>query len=286
MDSIENKNIGWQRVLLLIIPYVITVGIFQGIGFLITGTSFDDMENIPIRNKLYISIFDMVGTFLVLWGFMSVVENEKLFKLGFSLQNRFKDCLLGFGLGVFILVFGFFYLLLSGNIDFNRIVFDPIKLGQSFALFLIVAVVEESLIRGYVLRNLMISFNKYLALILSSLIFSLMHGLNPNFNNIAFVNIFLAGILLGITYIHTQNLWFPIMLHFSWNFFQTNLGFNVSGQDSYSFVEIDLVKKNLFNGGEFGFEGSILCIIIQSLIIISMVIFYAKKQQVKTVQKI
>ncbi|MDA9294917.1 CPBP family intramembrane metalloprotease [Flavobacteriaceae bacterium] len=150
----------------------------------------------------------------------------------------------------------------------------------SFLLFTIVAIVEETLLRGYVLRNLMYSFNKYIALIWSSILFSLMHGFNPIIDTFALIELFLAGILLGQSYIHTKNLWFPIALHFSWNFFQTHFGFNVSGQDTYSLIEFSIVENNLWNGGDFGFEGSWLSI-ISSIIMIILVERYFKKTAIK-----
>lgn len=134
--------------------------------------------------------------------------------------------------------------------------------------------------RGYVLRNLMYSFNKYIALIWSSILFSLMHGFNPNIDTFALIELFLAGILLGQSYIYTKNLWFPIALHFSWNFFQTHFGFNVSGQDTYSLIEFSIVENNLWNGGDFGFEGSWLSI-ISSIIMIILVERYFKKNAIK-----
>jgi hypothetical protein len=87
-----------------------------------------------------------------------------------------------------------------------------------------VAVVEETLFRGYVLKNFMESFNKYAALIISSGLFSSMHYFNLDFDLFSFFSLFLAGILFGISYIYTKNLWFPIALHLSWNLFQALFG--------------------------------------------------------------
>ena len=61
------------------------------------------------------------------------------------------------------------------------------------------------------------------------------------------MSLFLAGILLGITYIYTKNLWFPVALHLSWNLFQTLFGFNVSGKDFYSLIEFKIQENNLLN---------------------------------------
>jgi CAAX protease family protein len=74
---------------------------------------------------------------------------------------------------------------------------------------------------------------------------------------------------LGITYVHTKNLWFPIFLHISWNYFQGPiLGFEVSGMNIKSLINHDLLGSDLITGGKFGFEGSILL----SFLLVAMVI--------------
>ena len=126
----------------------------------------------------------------------------------------------------------------------------------------------------------MVSFNKYIALIISSVLFALIHGMNPNMDAFSAMSLFLAGILLGISYIYTKNLWFPVALHLSWNLFQTLFGFNVSGQDFYSIIEFKVEENNLLNGGAFGMEGSILSIIANVLIIVGVIIYYTKNKEV------
>lgn len=114
----------------------------------------------------------------------------------------------------------------------------------------------------------MLSFNKYIALLISSLIFSLLHAANPHFNLIGMLGLFIAGLFFGLSYIYTKNLWFPIALHFSWNFFQgTIFGFNVSGKDTYSVLVTNETISSLWNGSSFGFEGSLLSVLFQILAI-------------------
>ncbi|MGK0253496.1 MAG: membrane protease YdiL (CAAX protease family) [Mariniflexile sp.] len=275
----KNKHRGWKRVLLLIIPYIFIVGFFQFIGALILGIDLSDIENIQSSSQiLALSVFDFLGTFLVIWLFMRFVDKEKFIKLGFETKDRFNDFLIGIGIGAIIMSAAYFLLLFLGEIDYQRIFFDYKETIISIVLFIIVAIVEEVLCRGYILRNLMISFNKYVALIISSLLFSLMHSFNPNVDLFALTNIFLAGILLGLSYIYTKNLWFPIALHLSWNLSQTLYGFNVSGKDTYSIIEFTISDKNLLNGGAFGFEGSILSIISMLITIIGIWIFYNRKK--------
>lgn len=275
MKKIHNHN-GWLRILLLILPYIIIVGIFQYVGALISGVDLSnpEFENTSLQ-ELSLSFSSFIGTFLVIGLFMQFVDKEKFIDLGFKTKGKLKEFIVGIVAGLIVMGLGYYLLSSMGQLSFQSINFDMQEILISFLLFTIVAIVEETLLRGYVLRNLMYSFNKYIALIWSSILFSLMHGFNPNIDTFALIELFLAGILLGQSYIHTKNLWFPIALHFSWNFFQTHFGFNVSGQDTYSLIEFSIVENNLWNGGDFGFEGSWLSI-ISSIIMIILVERYFK----------
>jgi len=251
---------------------------------LIIRVDFKNFENYieTSENYFILLLFNLLGTFFVLWLFMKYVDKEKFINLGFHIKNRFKDFNYGLAIGVFILTIGFLLLLFIDEIHFKEIIFNSKEILLTILIYTIVAIVEEVLFRGYILRNLMISFDKYISLIISSALFSLMHGFNPNIDLMGFTDLFIAGILLGITYIYTKNLWFPITLHFSWNLTQTFLGFNVSGKDVYSIIEFKITENNLLNGGDFGFEGSIFSIISQIIFIVVIWVYYHKKLEKNT----
>lgn len=267
------------RLILFIISYLIIVGIFQYFGTLIAGTEFGNLEYVETSTEqLIIRFFDLIGTFFIIWLFMKFVDKEQFIELGFQIKNRLKDFIVGLLIGLLIMTIGYFLLIYFKEIFFLKVNFKLEELINSILLFTIVAIVEETLVRGYILKNLMSSFNKYTALILSSILFSVMHGLNPNISLFSLFNLFLAGIFLGLSYIYTKNLWFPIALHLSWNLFQTLLGFNVSGLDTYSIIEFKIYESNFLNGGAFGFEGSYLSIIAEIITIIGIGIYYNRKR--------
>jgi membrane protease YdiL (CAAX protease family) len=268
---------GWQRILLLIIPYFFIVGVFQFFGLIIAGVDYKDLDATKTTEQhVIISLFGVIGTFIVLWVFMKFVDKEKFANLGFQIKNRLKDINAGLIFGFLIMGIGLILLLSLNQVEFLKLNFSFKELMLSILVYIIVSITEEVLFRGYILRNFMYSFNKYGALILSSLLFSLMHGFNPNMDWFSYLNLFLAGILLGASYVYTKNLWFPIALHFSWNFFQTLFGFNVSGQEFYSLIEFKITEKNILNGGDFGFEGSILSIIAEVLLIATIFVYYER----------
>ena len=268
---------GWQRIIVLIIPYLFIAGIFQVFGGLIAGIDIADFESQKTSYQhLLISIFDLIGTFFVLWIFMKFVDKEHFIKLGFESKGKLKTFVIGIFIGLIIMTLAYLILIYLKEIFFIRINFQFRELLVTIALYSIVAVVEETLFRGYILKNFMSSLNKYIALIISSILFSLMHCINPSINFFSLLDLFLAGIVLGLPYIYTKNLWFSIAMHLSWNLFQTLYGFNVSGLDTYSIIEFRIIDANLINGGAFGFEGSYLSIIAEILTLVGIEIYYKK----------
>ncbi len=109
--------------------------------------------------------------------------------------------------------------------------------------------------RGYILNNLMESMNKWAALGVSAGLFTMAHGSNPGISFIAVINLALAGLLLGVNYIYTRNIWFGICFHFSWNFLQGPvLGYQVSGLPLQSVLQPSLQGPWWLTGGSFGIE--------------------------------
>jgi len=200
--------------------------------------------------------------------------------LGISLRGRWKDWLAGMLFAIALYVVGFGASLSLGAVSVSGASFHFSSLLLSFLLFLLVGVTEELMMRGFVLgRMLDGGVNKFTALFISSVLFSLLHLFNPNFELLPFLNILLAGILLGASYIYTRNLCFPISLHWFWNWIQGPLlGYEVSGNRlEGSVLTLSLSEPNLINGGSFGFEGSLLCTIL--MIVGSVLIFryYSRK---------
>lgn len=276
---LDNSN-GWLRILALIIPYLIIVGFSQLIGALIAGVDITSMGYaLSTKQHFIISFFNLLGVLLLLRLFMKNVDKEKFMKLGLSTKGRLKEFNMGFLIGAVVMLFAYLLLYFMDEIRFKKIDYNTDELTLLILVCSFVAISEEVLMRGYVLKNLMLSFNRYVALIVSSFLFAVIHLANPNIDWLGFLNLFLAGILLGISYVYTKNLWFPIALHWSWNLFQTLIGFNVSGQDFYSIIQFKIPKSNLLNGGDFGFEGSILSIIAQFILITFVWKYYANKKR-------
>ena len=205
--------------------------------------------------------------------------------LGLSLKGWGRSLLRGALFVVFLYVVGFGLSLLLGAVEVVGFLFSPISLLVSLLLYFFVAVTEEVIGRGFILgRMLDGGINKFVALFISAVLFSLMHLFNPNFAFVPFLNIMVAGCFLGASYIYTRNLCFPIALHWFWNWIQGSvLGYKVSGNEfsNENLLLLHFPEENLINGGTFGFEGSILCSLLLVLGTVIILRHYYKGLEIK-----
>jgi membrane protease YdiL (CAAX protease family) len=123
---------------------------------------------------------------------------------------------------------------------------------------------EEIMFRGVLLRIVEESLGTWLALLISSLLFGVVHASNPGATVVSTMAIVLeAGVLLGAVYVLTRRLWMAIGTHFAWNFTQAGIfGVKVSGRDAGGLLESQLSGPDLISGGSFGVEASIFAIVI------------------------
>ena len=112
----------------------------------------------------------------------------------------------------------------------------------AFLVNLVVAVGEETIFRGYLLTSLNAVIGRWPALIAMMGIFGLFHlityvesGLESATLALGILLAALFGGLFGLVYLRTRSLWLPVVLHFTWNFMETDL-LNLTG---------DLTNPNL-----------------------------------------
>lgn len=188
--------------------------------------------------------------------------------MGLGLRRFFKDYAWGWILGFVMVFVGFLILRLTGLLDIIGYDFDYLLIGGFFVFFLVQSLFEEIAFRSYLMPAISDRFGIWAALIISSLVFALVHIANSNVSPMGMLNIFSAGILLGILFIRYGNVWAASGLHFSWNYIQsTILGFEVSGEQTFNMMDTEEVGPDLITGGAFGFEGSIIAFLFLLLLI-------------------
>lgn len=184
---------------------------------------------------------------------------EKREIVEFSRIGLFKHLTIGITLGVLLQSLTIFVIYLKGGysiVSINPILFlvPPLTMAFTSAIF------EEILIRGIIFRITEEKLGSYFALLISAILFGAMHLGNPNSSLTVAIGLAIqAGLLLASAYIYSRNLWFPIAIHFAWNFTQSAIfGANVSGNIiSKTLITSKIEGAEWFTGGQFGPEGSI-----------------------------
>jgi membrane protease YdiL (CAAX protease family) len=287
MKTIQKPLIpqGWLKALIYFLVVSLIVYVFQIAGSFVMN-EFKPGSETGDNSVLAFGVFYAVmGIFIIIFtGLMRRFIDRKSFEsLGFARKGYSNEAGLGFFSALGLLGIGSMILVTAGYLSFIAATFNAGSLLLEIAIMMVVAFVEELIFRGYLLNNLMQSMNKWGALSITAALFSLFHGSNPDVTLFAVINIFLAGVLLGINYIFTKNLWFSIFFHFAWNYFQGPiLGYDVSGLKLTSLLQQSVSGSETWTGGPFGFEGSLLCPLLFIVAIIVFAFAFNKRYKQQT----
>ncbi|CDC93985.1 putative uncharacterized protein [Roseburia sp. CAG:380] len=124
---------------------------------------------------------------------------------------------------------------------------------------------EEVICRGYLLVSLSRRNSVWYSVILSSGVFMAMHMSNEHVTVLAYINLFLCGLLFGLLFVESGSIWMVAALHSGWNFLQGNIfGISVSGTAKASSVFDSSFADgwSFMNGGDFGLEGGLAVTIV------------------------
>ena len=144
--------------------------------------------------------------------------------------------------------------------------FNPVPyLLPAIALPLSSGVFEELLFRGVLFRIVEESLGSWISLAVSSLVFGLVHLMNPAATLMGAVFISAeAGVLLAAAYMLTRRLWMSMGFHVAWNYTQSGIFSGiVSGGDSQpGLIKPIIDGPELLTGGDFGVESSAVAFLL------------------------
>lgn len=134
--------------------------------------------------------------------------------------------------------------------------------GQSAILLLPAAFFEELFIRGYVFAILRRAAGWKMALIVTSIVFGLLHVNNPGADSESILAVIVAGFFLGVVFLATRSLYAAGAAHFAWNWVMSGaLHIAVSGIPSndpdYRVVDSG---PDWLTGGPWGPEGGLAAV--------------------------
>lgn len=270
---------GWLRALLYTITLLLFAVIFLGLfifgrynGKLDTTTFKSMMKG---ENLWIITLILFILTVIITFAFRRWVDRKSFISLGLKLEGHGQEAIAGGMFGVFIISGASLLLKATGDLKWIEIIFDPRMLFLAFGSAVLVAFYEELIFRGYILNSLMDSFPKWLALLISALLFMIFHWTTLGF--FPLVNMLIFGLILGLNYIYTRNLWFSICFHIGWIFMAGPvLGF--SGDESFqTLLQTEMNGDENITGGTSGLEGSVLLTAISLLSLVALYLILHKK---------
>lgn len=202
-----------------LVLYLLTIGIGLALAGLVTapfifvfGASvtdiFDFQKSLPVL--LFMTLYYLVATLIVLpisFGFVLFIDKQPAEALGFNLRGKWtRELLFGVCVGATATGFIFAVSYIAGWVKVTGTIFNkpPAEilptLFLTVLLMIAIAVVEEVMMRGYVLRTIKWGYGTLPALIGSSVFFSMFHFLNPGVEISGFLGTMAAGLVLGYGY--------------------------------------------------------------------------------------
>ena len=235
----------------------------------------------PLELMLASNIVSTITILAATWIMTRFIDYRPLKTIGLSFDHFFRDLFAGLGVGIawigvsvgFAWIFGFASSVVTVGFSWSVLMLSAIAM-----LFNVVT--QELLLCGFILQTIRRQSNTLIAVIVSSVLFASYHAGAFHGELLPIVNVFAAGILFCLAYIITNNLWFPIFIHFSWDvLLGPVLGLTESGKTNLGggWQMFKLKGPSLFTGGLFGLEGGIIVTLTAFLTIYLLYYFQLKK---------
>lgn len=228
------------------------------------------LNNMP-NWLMILQLFLTVAVIVVVLIFCVKIQKRSLASVGFTKKHALRDYGIGALIGAATLSASLGINVLFGAMKVETTKFNIVVILIYLIGYALQGASEEILCRGYLMVSIGRKHSLTTALIVSSLFFAVLHLGNPGITPLAFINLFLSGIMFGLYVIKTGNLWGACAMHSLWNFFQGNFfGVQVSG---LSFTEsffrtTSTAGMGILNGGSFGLEGGLGVTIVEVITIL------------------
>jgi len=259
-----------QGLALRVLRFPVTLIVIEAVVFGVIGLPLDSIPLI-VGNRvsgpiLLLGMVVALVIFILLWkAFRRWVEGQRdrEFELTSSSAPEAGAGLLA-GFALFCLMTGLVALL--GGIAVTGVrSFGATQFWIWAALGLASGIVEETLFRGILLRQLERLVGTWWALALTSILFGALHLTNPDATWAGALGIMLeAGILLGAAYLYTRRLWLAAGMHAAWNFTQAWVfSVPVSGTgETIGILATERHGPEWLTGGKFGLEASAAAVVV------------------------
>lgn len=187
-----------------------------------------------------------------------------------SIPCIFKNLGIGVFIGIIIISSTILSLMVFGYYTVEGFGFQGMSLLLSLEYYFIGACCEEIIFRGIILRFIGIRWNAVAALVISSVLFGLLHINNHGMTWMGIAGIVLVGFLFGSMYLYSGSIWMPLGIHWIWNVLEDIVfGSAVSGVSSDgSMIQARFHGSDLMTGGSCGIEASVVTMVFAIIVTI------------------
>ncbi len=207
---------------------------------------------------------------------MTKVSKITLVDLGLGASKAFAKVLIGVISGFIAISLVALLINVLGGVtstyNFKAEYLSTLAIGVVFFAFQ--GTYEELVYRSYLMPHFSKKMGIVWAILITSVLFTLLHALNPGMTVMPVINLMIASVVFSMVYYVTGSLWLVGFAHGVWNYSQGFLyGSLVSGQH----IEQSILKATpvenmtLISGGNFGFEGGLVTSAVGIILIVALI---------------
>ena len=260
------------------------------VQFILAPVFFGDIDNVKgFTGEVFLlfTVAPLTVVFIALW--VKYVERRKFFTIGFTNRNFISKYAEGFGTGTIMISAVVGLMALTGVVEIEENSSLPLGIANPGAVIILLfgyifqGGSEEVLARGWQFQVIGARYKPWHGVVISSMLFGLLHGLNKGVTVLAIINLSLFSVLMVLFVLKDGNIWSACGFHSAWNWVQGNVyGLNVSGNVTTGGTIIDLqaAGPDILTGGIFGPEGSLLTTSVM-LVGITAVFCYSKIKELE-----
>ncbi len=280
--GVNGLRAGWGVLLFVLL--------FIGFGFL-TAMVLRHLHPPAHRSAVFslrlalISEFAQMVPLLLATAVMALIERRSFLSYGYQGSAKavrfFSGLVWGFvALSVLVLV-----LWKSGLLAFDGVQLHGADVWKYAAgwglLFLVVALFEESTLRGYLQFTLTRGIGFWWGALLLSFLFGFSHGTNPGETPVGLFGAAAIGLVFCLSLWYTGSLWWAVGCHAGWDWAES---YFYGTSDSGMLAEGHLLGEHptgplLWSGGPTGPEGSLLVLVVVALIALFMWLWWGRRVQ-------
>jgi len=286
LSSDDSWRTGWRIIAMFVLLVAVTVGV--NVAWKALGLA-GRQESGPWGFLLFASLISAaaLGVIALL---LRYFENRSLDAIGMPfVANAWKRTAVGTVIGAVPVSLLVGFALLAGHGTISVSSFAPASLAAALLPMLLagffLAAWEEFVLRGYLLRQLSIGMNPMAGVVITGVLFGLMHSGNPGANWQGLLYTAIGGILMGLWMVRSGSLWLLIGYHFGWNATASALfGLELSGfEEGHSIFVSSLSGSQWLTGGDYGFEASLPAVIFEVLVLSVVLRFSGANRSTSTV---